>query len=184
MRCHAVALVVLSLLAFVAPLRSPAAPAQDHAGPGVRVADGAPVRVFAKLDGTWTGTFVGYDASGRELYRIAVRQTYRTIDETTQRVTISDTMPDGTVILGEGENVARRRPDGTLALTCVVRKSSGERVTHDGRLVKGPDGDEQFIWYSDEGGPPHAPRPSASPSGARRMVGCTKSTGWAGTATP
>lgn len=107
-----------------------------------------PVEVFSELDGTWVGTFVGYDAAGVELYRIGVRQTYVTVDETTQTVEVEDTMPDGTVIRGRGKNVARRRPDGTLALTCIVDKSTGERVEHEGRLVRGPDGDPQLVWFS------------------------------------
>ena len=66
-----------------------------------------PVSVFAELDGTWTGTFVGYDSKGRELYRIKVRQTYETINDTTQTVRIEDRMPDGTMIRGEGANTVR-----------------------------------------------------------------------------
>ncbi|MCZ6835606.1 MAG: hypothetical protein O7G85_07515 [Planctomycetota bacterium] len=107
-----------------------------------------PVQVFAELDGVWAGTFVGYDESGRELYRIQVRQEYETIDANTQTVRVRDTMPDGTVITGEGTNIAIRSPDGTLQLTCIVNKSNGERVEHAGRLVKGPEGDEQIVWYS------------------------------------
>lgn len=107
-----------------------------------------PVEVFAALDGTWAGSFVGLDVEGRELYRIRVRQTYVTVSETTQKVTIEDAMPDGTVIRGEGENTAVRRPDGTLQLRCVVRKSNGETTAHEGRLVRGPDGDEQIVWHS------------------------------------
>ena len=41
-----------------------------------------PVSVFADLEGTWSGAFVGYDETGKELYRIRVRQTYTTVDET------------------------------------------------------------------------------------------------------
>ncbi len=110
--------------------------------------DDPPVAVFAELDGVWAGTFVGYDDAGVELYRITVRQEYETVDDTTQRVTIADTMPAGTVIRGEGENIARRLPDGSLQLTCIVRKSNGERVEHNGRVVQGPEGDEQLVWYS------------------------------------
>ncbi|MHC5114530.1 MAG: hypothetical protein ACYTGP_08905 [Planctomycetota bacterium] len=111
-----------------------------------------PVDVFAELDGRWAGTFVGYDATGRELYRIKVEQVYETVDANTQRVRITDTMPDGTVIRGEGENVATRAADGSLTLECLVRKSNGERVRHAGRLVKGPDGHRQLVWWSKEDG--------------------------------
>lgn len=119
------------------------------AGP---VGPGAPVEVFAELEGTWQGIFVGYDAAGRELYRIRVRQTYRTINDHEQVVEITDTMPDGTVITGHGTNSARRVAGGALSLRCVVEKSNGERVEHDGRVVRGPDGDEQIIWYSSKPG--------------------------------
>lgn len=107
-----------------------------------------PVRVYAALDGVWEGVFVGYDETGLELYRIAVRQEYETINPTTQTVRVRDSLPDGTVITGEGENTARRLPDGMLQLTCVVRKSTGEVVEHVGRLIKSPEGDEQVIWHS------------------------------------
>lgn len=113
---------------------------------------GAPVEVFADLDGTWQGVFVGYDAAGRELYRIRVRQTYRTINDHEQSVEITDTMPDGTVVTGRGTNSARRLAGGELRLHCVVEKSNGERVEHDGRVVRGPDRDEQLIWYSNQPG--------------------------------
>lgn len=111
--------------------------------------DPRPVDVFKALDGHWKGNFVGYDTTGKELYRIRVEQRYRTIDANTQKVTIRDTMPDGKVITGEGENLARRREDGSLELRCVVRKSNGEQVEHQGRLVEGPDGDKQLVWYSE-----------------------------------
>lgn len=107
-----------------------------------------PVDVFAELDGTWTGTFVGYDAEGRELYRIGVRQTYETVSATTQSVRIEDRMPDGTVITGTGRNVAERRPEGGLALRCIVDKSNGDHVEHDGRLGRAVDGSPQIIWHS------------------------------------
>ncbi|NNF43063.1 MAG: hypothetical protein HKN62_08435 [Phycisphaerales bacterium] len=107
-----------------------------------------PVAVYHELDGTWRGTFVGFDAAGRELYRIRVEQVYETVDATTQRVRVKDTMPDGTVITGEGENTARRRPDGSLELRCVVRKSNGERVEHAGRVVRGPGGGSALVWHS------------------------------------
>ena len=107
-----------------------------------------PVEVFAKLDGRWEGEFVGYDQAGKELYRIKVTQTYRTVNETTQKVEIRDELAPGKVITGTGENVARRRPDGSLSLKCTVRKSNGEQVVHDGRLNKSADGKEQLIWFS------------------------------------
>lgn len=124
------------------PRQAGGTPAETPAAPP------RPVEVFSDLDGTWEGTFVGYDATGKELYRIAVRQTYRTLDDTTQSVHVEDTMPDGTVVTGEGRNVAQRRADGTLALTCVVEKSNGERVEHAGRQVRGPDGDPELVWFS------------------------------------
>jgi len=109
---------------------------------------GPPVAVFADLDGTWEGTFVGWDATGHELYRLAVRQTYRTVDDHTQRVEIEDRMPDGSVVTGRGVNTAHRNPDGSLDLRCRVVKSNGERVEHRGRLIQGPDGAEQIVWHS------------------------------------
>ena len=108
----------------------------------------APVAVFAELDGRWAGTFAGYDESGLELYRIAVEQSYRTVDAHTQEVRIRDRMADGTVITGEGENRAPRRADGSLDLSCEVRKSNGERVVHRGRLIEGIDGHRHLVWYS------------------------------------
>lgn len=111
-----------------------------------------PVSVFADLDGTWAGTFVGYDLEGRELYRISVRQVYRTVDGETQTVRIEDTLGDGSVVVGRGENVARRRPDGGLELYCRVEKSNGDRVEHQGRLIDGPDGETEIVWYSREEG--------------------------------
>lgn len=107
-----------------------------------------PVDVFAELDGTWTGVFVGYDAEGRELYRITVRQTYETVSDTTQTVRIEDRMADGTVITATGRNVAERAPDGGLRLRCVVDKSNGDHVEHDGRVGRAVDGSPQIIWHS------------------------------------
>ncbi len=108
----------------------------------------APVEVFADLEGTWSGTFVGYDETGNEFYRIAVKQQYQTINDTMQKVIIYDKMPDGTVISGSGINTARRREDGSLDLRCSIDKSNGQRVAHQGRVVIGPDGDRQIVWYS------------------------------------
>lgn len=108
----------------------------------------APVSVFAELDGTWEGEFAGYDTEGKEIYRISVRQTYRTLDDETQEVLITDTLADGTVITGRGENTAKLLPDGGLRLRCVVVKSNNERVTHLGRRGTAPDGEPQLVWYS------------------------------------
>lgn len=107
-----------------------------------------PVEVFAELDGTWEGEFVGYDPTGKELYRIEVRQVYRTVDANTQEVEISDTMADGQVVTGKGRNTASRRPDGSLELACVVVKSTGEKVVHEGTLGQGPNGTPQLVWHS------------------------------------
>ena len=107
-----------------------------------------PVSVFAELDGTWEGTFAGYDTEGKELYRIAVRQHYQTVDGERQAVRIRDTLEDGTIITGEGFNVARREADGSLSLRCLVEKSTGDRVEHQGRLGRDPDGLPQLVWYS------------------------------------
>jgi hypothetical protein len=107
-----------------------------------------PVEAFADLEGTWAGTFVGWDAEGRELYRLRVRQTYRTLDDTTQAVEIEDRADGGAVVTGRGTNVARRLPDGTLELTCTLERSNGERVRHRGRAVRGPDGDPEIVWSS------------------------------------
>lgn len=110
-----------------------------------------PVEVFAELDGSWAGTFVGWGSDGAELYRIAVRQSYRTLDANTQEVEIVDTLADGTVIRGRGVNTARRRADGSLELGCRVEKSNGETAEHRGRLVRGPDGSHQILWTSADG---------------------------------
>ena len=107
-----------------------------------------PVAVYAELDGEWTGEFVGWDTSGRELYRIEVHQSYETVDSTTQKVSIRDRAADGTVTLGTGRNVARRLEDGSLELRCIVEKSNGERVEHAGRLVEGPSGASELVWHS------------------------------------
>lgn len=118
------------------------------AGTGAPEAAEPPVAVFADLDGTWEGTFVGWDRTGRELYRLRVRQTYQTVDESTQRVEIEDRLPDGSVVTGRGENVARRTEDGGIELRCRVEKSNGERVEHQGRLTAGPDGRPVLVWHS------------------------------------
>lgn len=108
----------------------------------------SPVAAFAKFDGSWAGTFVGYDLTGKELYRIQVEQHYRTIDANTQEVRIRDSMANGKVITGRGENRAIRTANGELQLRCLVTKSTGETVEHLGRLIEGPDGSEQLVWYS------------------------------------
>ncbi len=114
-----------------------------------RAASTPPVAVFSALDGTWRGAFVGYDVRGVELYRIDVRQTYRTIDHERQAVEVVDRQADGTVTRGRGFNVAKRRDDGTLELTCSVTKDDGDAVRHEGRVVRGPDGDEEIVWSTD-----------------------------------
>ncbi len=108
----------------------------------------APSAVFADLDGTWEGEFVGYDTEGQEIYRISVRQTYRTVDSKTQEVRVTDTFADGRVITGRGQNTAERLPDGSLRLRCVVVKSNDERVTHLGSSGIAPDGEPQLVWHS------------------------------------
>lgn len=106
-----------------------------------------PVEVFAELDGTWAGQFVGYDAHGKELYRIDVQQAYTTVDATTQQVEIRDASPNGHVVTGKGRNIARV-VDGQSKLTCIVEKSNGDRVEHEGRIVKLPSGDPGIVWSS------------------------------------
>lgn len=135
-------LAALTLLATGVGSPAPAAGEPPSAGE-------APAAVFAPLDGRWQGSFVGFDTAGRELYRIQVTQTYTTVDEHTQRVEVEDVMPDGTVITGRGTNIARRRPDGSLELTCAVVKSNGERVEHVGQVVRGPGGEEELLWLTD-----------------------------------
>jgi hypothetical protein len=107
-----------------------------------------PVSVFAELEGRWRGVFVGYGATGEELYRIDVTQTFVTIDDFTQTVTIEDRMQDGTVVKTTGKHVARRNDAGALSISVDLTKSNGDRVRHTGRLIKGPRGETQFIWYS------------------------------------
>ena len=128
-----------------------------------------PVDVFAELNGTWTGVFVGYNTAGRELYRIRVRQTYQTLDDTTQSVHIEDTMPDGTVITGEGRNIARTGPDGAPRLECVVEKSTGDRVEHRGRLGRGIYGRPQIIWHTNRPGRIETFRESVRREGERTV---------------
>ncbi|MEM7203933.1 MAG: hypothetical protein AAF628_26975 [Planctomycetota bacterium] len=111
-----------------------------------------PIDVLAAWDGTWRGRFVSYDPQGNELSRIKVRQVYRTIDANTQEVTIRDQMPDGKVIEGRGRNVAELEPDGTIRLRCIVEKSDGSRVEHRGRIITGPGGGKQILWWSNEPG--------------------------------
>ncbi len=131
--------LALTLLAAALPSAAPPTPPP--------VSTDAPVAVFAGLDGDWVGTFVGWDASGKELYRIAVKQSCRTVDATTQEVVLEDTDASGRTTRGRGRNVARRRADGSLELTCIVEKDDGDHVEHSGRLVKGPDGDEELPWF-------------------------------------
>lgn len=104
-----------------------------------------PVDIFKDLEGHWAGTFVGYDTSGKEVYRIGVKQWYRTVNATTQEVRLEDTMADGSVVTGKGQNIARS-VGGSLELSCRVEKSNGDRVLHRGRLVRGPAGDKQIVW--------------------------------------
>jgi hypothetical protein len=111
-----------------------------------------PVAIFAALEGSWTGSFVGYDAAGKELYRLRVRQTYKNVDAATQGVELSDTDAKGTTTTGRGKNVAKRLADGSLELRCIVDKSGGDHVEHVGRVVKGPDGDEEIVWSSQKEG--------------------------------
>ncbi len=140
-------------LLFVVLMLAAALPALARAGPvypagPAGMGPARPVQVFADLDGTWKGTFVGYDPTGKELYRIEVTHTYKTVSDTTQAVVIRDRMADGTVITGEGENVARRTPDGEFDLRCEVRKSNGEQISHRGRRILDPDGRVSIIWSS------------------------------------
>lgn len=108
-----------------------------------------PVDVFSTLDGIWEGDFVGYDSTGRELYRIKARHSYRTVDGERQEARIEDTMPDGTVITGQGYNIAKQEADGSLSLLCVIEKSDGDRVEHRGTVSKAPDGVLQIVWHTD-----------------------------------
>ncbi|MEM7584737.1 MAG: hypothetical protein AAF560_15205 [Acidobacteriota bacterium] len=132
------ATLVASLLLLSAAATAQPKPVEDR-----------PVEVFAALDGTWQGHFVGYDATGKELYRIKARHSYRTVDAVRQEARIADTMPDGTVITGQGYNIAKRQPDGSLSLLCVIEKSDGDRVEHHGTVSRGPDGVQQIVWFTD-----------------------------------
>lgn len=133
-------------------LAGPAAPRGDD-----------PVAVFAALDGKWSGTFVGWDAAGKELYRIRATQSYRTVDANTQEVVLADTDASGKTTTGKGRNAATRRADGTLELRCIVDKSDGDHVEHAGRVVTGPDGDEEIVWSSEQ--------PARSETFRERVVG-------------
>lgn len=131
------AVLLLAVLPLLAATRSAGAPAP---------APDDPVAVFAGLDGDWSGTFVGYDAAGKELYRITVKQSYRRIDANTQEVVLADTDAGGKTTKGKGRNIATRRADGSLELRCIVDKEDGDHVEHVGRIVKGPDGDDEIVW--------------------------------------
>ena len=128
------------------------APGEHRSPPQQGKPPADPISVFRSLDGTWRGTFVGYDTRGQELYRIGVRQTYETVDAHTQTVTIRDEMPGGKTITGRGKNTAHRDAKGSLRLRCEVAKSNGERVVHQGRLVRGPDGGREIVWWSTKKG--------------------------------
>lgn len=130
MRALALGFLVLSLTASAEPAHE------------------APVAVFAALDGVWEGTFAGYDTEGRELYRLRARHVYRTVDGERQAAELEDVLADGTVITGQGFNVARREADGSLTLRCVIDKSNGERVEHLGTVGRAPDGAPQLVWHS------------------------------------
>lgn len=138
--------LALQVLTFLV-LTFLASPVFAGEAPGAEV---DPVAVYSELDGAWAGEFVGWDEKGEELYRIQVRQEYRTVDAETQEVVITDTLADGTVIRGRGRNIARRRADGSLELLCIVEKSNGDRVEHRGRLIRGPGGEGQLVWWSQE----------------------------------
>jgi len=120
-----------------------AASAAEHAAP--------PVSVFQELEGDWRGSFVGYDATGKEIYRIEVTQSFRTVDDETQTVAIEDRMPDGTVTRTRGTHLARRNGSGALELSCDLKRSTGEHVQLQGRLIRGPLGTTEFIWWSASG---------------------------------
>ena len=139
--------LLLAAAAATTAAAAGARPAADAARPS-----DDPVAIFAALEGSWSGSFVGYDATGKELYRIRVRQTYKSVDASTQSVELSDVDANGTATTGRGKNVAKRLADGSLELSCIVDKSSGDHVEHVGRVVKGPDGDEEIVWSSQKAG--------------------------------
>ncbi len=143
-RCAARSAITLALALIVAA--SAAAVARGD----ICSSDLPPARIFADLDGVWEGNFVGFDLAGNELYRVIVRQVYRTVDDNTQEVEIEDRQADGTIVHGRGHNVARCLEDGSLELRCRVTKSNGDRVEHEGRLASGADGRPLLIWSSAE----------------------------------
>lgn len=142
----------LARLALAAAAVATAAAASPRPAASASPGGDDPVAIFAALDGIWTGTFVGYDAAGKELYRIRSRQTYKTLDATTQSVELADTDANGATTKGTGRNVAKRLADGSLELRCSVDKSNGDHVEHAGRVVKGPDGDDEIVWSSQKTG--------------------------------
>lgn len=105
-----------------------------------------PVSVFADLDGSWEGEFIGYGDDGRERYRMRVRQTYTTINDHTQRVEMTETAADGKTVTGTGMNIATRDPSGALVLRCLVTKSNGDSVVHSGQLGMSQGGTTQIVW--------------------------------------
>lgn len=109
-----------------------------------------PVSVFSELDGKWQGSFIGYSTKGNIIYKIEVTQIYKTISDTTQHVYIEDKAEDGKITKGIGKNIAAFNEDGSLKLKCIVEKSNGERVEHEGILSKGPDGKKNIIWFSEK----------------------------------
>jgi hypothetical protein len=110
-----------------------------------------PVAAFAALEGRWRGTFVGWDPSGVELYRIDVTQTFTTVDAHTQAVAIEDRMADGTVVRTTGVHRARRNARGEIELTCDLTRSNGDRVHLRARPVRGPLGTAELVWHGASG---------------------------------
>lgn len=134
--------------------------------PVVTSADTVHKNVFAPLDGTWRGKFDIYTREGGQAegpvrptefdpaawkqppYRleqtIRVRQTYVSESPYFQRVTITDTLPDGNVIESRGVNKVQNG-----RLYCVVKKPD-DLVLHDGKT----DGPGVLIWSRARTSPP------------------------------
>jgi len=129
-------------------------------------ADSAFMYAFAKLDGTWHGTFYIYrdttpDSRGEaqlkppatdfwrkpDIYlsdSVVVTQQYKSRTPFFQEVRITDYYPDqGKTVVSKGVNKVQNGQ-----LWCVVRKPE-ETVIHEGRL----DGARTIIWSRDERDP-------------------------------
>ena len=101
--------------------------------------------VFSAWDGAWEGDFKIL-RPGEEPVTIRTRHVYRSESAILQRVTITDTMPDGSVVRKTADNIV----DGEELLCRVFREDGSLEVEHRGELVE-----NWLVWSSlDEDGRP------------------------------